>query len=199
MKGLTLSPRDRRTLTIGGSTLLLLLTLGKALPAYREWSGARRDEALLVLRREADAAQGARMLAPMRDSLRARRARRAARDSSLVQGRNVPEAGAALAGIISDLAEEQSVRLVSMQVRPDTIAKTALLRVAVRVSGVADAAGLTGLLREIEGGERVLAVRELSVTQPDAAQPETKAEALRFELVVEGLAAVPKGNAGGRR
>jgi hypothetical protein len=188
-----LSARDRRTATIGSSILLLLLGVGKGLPAFREWSAARREEALAVLRRESEAGEGARLLAPMRDSLRARRARRAARDSSLVMGRTVPEAGAALASIVSDLADEQRVRLVSMQVRPDTISRTALMRVAVRVSGVADAQGLNGLLRDIEGGERALAVRELAITQPDAAQPDTKAEALRFELMVEGLAYVSRG------
>ena len=63
-------------------------------------------------------------------------------------------------------------------------------RVAVRASGIGDIAGVTRLLNDIESGAPLLAVRELSITQPEPAAPDGRAEALRFEMLVEGLARV---------
>ena len=73
---------------------------------------------------------------------------------------------------------------------PDSASRNGLARVAVRASGIGDIAGVTRLLQDIESGVPLLAVRELSITQPEPAAPDGRAEALRFEVLVEGLARV---------
>ena len=108
----------------------------------------------------------------------------------ILRGATIPEAGASLASVVSDYADDRAIRLVSVQIRPDSAAKGGLARVAVRAVGVGDIAGLTSLLRDIESGTPILAVRELAITQPDPAGPDGRAEALRFELLVEGIASV---------
>jgi len=43
------------------------------------------------------------------------------------------------------------------------------------------------MLAALEGGQTLLAVRELSITQPQTSAPADQMEALRVELRVEGL------------
>jgi hypothetical protein len=125
----------------------------------------------------------------LRDTLRARRDRLALLDSGLVKGDTPSAAAATLASVISETAEEAGVKLGSVQVRPDSArAGTAVTLVAVRADAVGDIRGLTLLLAEIEAGVPLLRVRELSVSQPAPAAPDTQAEALRVELLIEGLA-----------
>jgi hypothetical protein len=58
----------------------------------------------------------------------------------------------------------------------------------VHADVVGDIHGITTLLATLERGSARLRVRELTVTQPDAAAPGDRVEALRADLTVEGLA-----------
>ena len=178
MIALSWSRRDRRTLAIGGVTLAALLGVGRGLPAWGEWGAAKREVALDALRQAAIATKGAKLLPALTESLALHEQRLAEVDTMILRGATIPEAGASLASVLSDYADDRAIRLVSVQVRPDSGAKGGLARVAVRATGVGDVAGITSLLQDIESGAPILAVRELVITQPDPAGRDGRAEAL---------------------
>lgn len=186
----TWTPRDRRILLVGGCAIALMCGGRFGVPAATEWLIVRRTDAIAALQRSAGAEDERHLFAPMRDSLAARRVRLATFDSARITAHSVPEAGALLASRLADLADDGFVRIVSMQVRPDSVSASAVTRVAVRATGVADVGGLIDMLREVEGRAALMMVRELSVTQADPSQSDAKAESLRFEVLVEGLAVI---------
>ena len=49
------------------------------------------------------------------------------------------------------------------------------------------------MLTALEGGATLLAIRDLSITQPEPAAPSDHAEALRLEMTIEGLMLRPTG------
>jgi hypothetical protein len=184
------SQRDRRTLAVGSAILALLLIVGRGLPASRRWIGSKHAAAIDVLRDASAAERGVHVLPVLAESLRARQERLALLDSVLLHGATLAEAGASLASVVADFADNHSVRIAFVQVRPDSSAREGLARVAVRASGVGDIAGLMALLQDIESDSPMLAVREMAITQPDPAAPESRAEALHFEVLVEGIASI---------
>jgi hypothetical protein len=184
------SRRDRRALVAGSVVLSLLVIVRNGVPAVRERVSTGHAAALDALRDASIASEDARLLPLVSESLGVRRERLAALDTTLLRGTTPAEAGAALASVLSDYADDRSVRLAFVQVRPDSASRNGLARVAVRASGIGDIAGVTRLLNDIESGAPLLAVRELSITQPEPAAPDGRAEALRFEVLVEGLARV---------
>lgn len=190
MIALSWSQRDRRTLMIGGAVLGGLLAVGRGLPAWREWDRVKRADAIDALRQASVAKAGAKVLRSMTESLTVRQQRLAAMDTLILRGATAAESGASLANVIAGYADARAIRVVSMQVRPDSIAKDGIVRVAVRATGVGDVAGITSLLQDIESGAPILAVRELAIAQPDPAAPDDRAEALRFEMLVEAVASV---------
>jgi hypothetical protein len=167
-----------------------LLTLARGLPALTRWQNEKRNEAETLLGDLVAARSGVRQLPALRDSLRARQARLAAIDSAIFIGQTASAAAASLASTVEDLADEASVKVSAMQLHADSASSGALVEVGVRLTGVADVYGLLALLRDIEGGTILLAVRDLAVTQPEPAAPANKPETLRVDMMVVGLARV---------
>jgi hypothetical protein len=182
-----LGARDRRVLGLGALTISLLIGLSRGLPALRGWDSARVAAARVSAEQLAEVRGGMRALAELRDSLRARRLRLAAIDSVLPAASSPAGVAAAIATAIEELADDNDVRLTSLQLRADSTIRAGRVRVGVRVGGVADVAGLAALLRAVEGGEAPLAVRELSVSQPEPAAPDSKPGSLRFDMLVAGV------------
>ena len=109
------------------------------------------------------------------------------------QSTQIAEAAAAavqLAAEVENLADESAVKISAMQLQADSARVGALVNVGVRVTAIADVFGLLAFMRAIDGGERMLLVRELVVTQPEPAALPNKAESLRIELTVVALARV---------
>lgn len=189
MTALALSARDRRTLVLGLVGMAAIVGFGRGLPALRRWERARVEEAAAARAELRYAAAGERLLPALRDSLRARRARAAALDSILIDATIAAEASAQLATMVTDFAEASEVKVTAVQIRQDSaMAKSPLLRVGARLSGMGDVTALSALLQNLEGGDTPFAVRELIVSQSEPAAPDTRPEILRFELLVEGLA-----------
>ena len=186
---LGLSARDRRTLIVGASVVGGLFAAARGLPSLVRWQNDRRMEVESMVADLSAARAGARQMPAMRDSLRARQKRLAAVDSAILSGPTSSSAAAMLASALEELAAESSVKVSAMQLHADSAAG-AVVQVGVRVTAVADVYGLLALLRAIEGGETLLAVRELAVTQPEPAAPSSKPEALRIDMMVVGLARV---------
>jgi hypothetical protein len=187
---LGLSARDRRVLFFGASTIGTLFAFARGVPALLEWQKDRSSEAAAESQQAAAARIGVRMLPALRDSLRDRQIRLAALDSVLLSGSSASAAVAELASMLENMADAASVKVTAMQLRADSAASGLLAQVAVRVNGVADVAGLAAFLRAIEGSETPLIVRELAVTQSEPAAPDGKVEALRVDVLVEGIARI---------
>ena len=181
--------RDRRTLVIGLLVIGSIVLGSRGIPAWRRWDSQQRAAAAETQRQLARAISDARRLPITRDSASARIRRVDSLRISIMSGATIAEAGAALASLISDLADASNVRAVGISVRSDST-RGALARVAVRVAALSDVEGLVEFLRAVEQDESLLAVRELSVDQADVAAPDTRAEVLRIDLYIEALAAV---------
>jgi hypothetical protein len=182
-----MSLRDRRALSIGAGTILGLVVLGRGLPALLSWE---RKEAT---RAQAQGAELARVRveiarAPMvQDSARAHGARIVALAPLILGGDSPATASATLAGIISGAAARANVRVGALQLHADTASKSTFVRVGVRGEVTGDIAGVTAMLASLERGPTMLAIRELSITQPELAAASDQMESLHVELVVEGL------------
>jgi hypothetical protein len=190
MMELGLSARDRRTLTIGATAIGGLFTLGKGLPAAMQWERDQLAEASALSQQATVARSQLRTLPTLRDSLHAREARLAALDSLLISGANASAAAADLASTLSDLAESAPIRVTALQLRSDSAATASLTHVSVRLTGVTDVAGLAGFLRAVEDDDAPMSINELSVTQSDPTAPANKIEALRVDIVVDGIARI---------
>ena len=184
---LQLGRRDRRTLVIGAATVSVLIGLSRGLPALRTWMRDRTARARAAAEQLASVQSGIRRLPVLRESLLVRRARLAALDSVIPAASTPSGVAAVVASILEGVADENDVKLTTLQLRADTAVRAGRVRVSVRVGGVADVTGLAGLLQAIEAGETPLVVRDLSVSQPEPVAPDSKPEALRFDISVAGL------------
>ncbi|HTI62343.1 MAG TPA: GspMb/PilO family protein [Gemmatimonadaceae bacterium] len=193
-----LGVRDRRVLSVGALTISLLVGLSRGLPALRAWERARMTEARTVALQLAELRNGVESLPLMRESLVVRRARLAAIDSLLPAGASPSAVAAAIASILEQSADDNAVKLTNLQLRADSTVRVGLVRVSVRLSGVTDVSGLAGLLRSIEAGETPLVVRDLSVSQPEPAAPDSRPEALRFDVLVAGIGRISPNTRGTR-
>lgn len=182
--------KDRRALGAGVLVIGGMLLVGRGVPAWREWERSQHlaaQESGERLRRAQSSIRAHPSIITMRGQL-------AVRLDSLsgthLYAPSVTIACAALAAMMSDLGDESAIRVTSISVRPDTAAKAAFTRIAVRVSATGDVEGVTDYLRGVESSGQMLAVRELSVAQSDPTAPDSRAESLRFELLVEALARI---------
>jgi hypothetical protein len=190
---LAISKRDLRALGRGVLVIGSIIGVGRGVPAWRRWEQAVRADAGVTAHNLAVVEAALGQLPKMRDSVMSRRVQLDALASRVFETVSVEEATAALAVYVSDQATDASVKVNSVQLRPDSVfSPEGFARVAVRLNANGDVRGLASLLGAIEGDSLLLAVRELLVNQPEPAAPDTKPEALRFELLVEGLAMHPR-------
>jgi hypothetical protein len=190
MIALGLSPRDRRTLIVGASAVGFIFALGKGVPVVRAGEVASVSAAAGTRDLVAVAEGGSRSVREVRDSATARQRRLDTFRSAMINGASPDAATGSLATLMEKLANSAGVEVLTVTLRPDTVMRFGLVRVAARLSAEGDVSGLMGLLVGIETHWMPLAVRELAVSQTDPAAPSTQMERLRFELVVQTLARV---------
>jgi len=183
-----MTSRDRRTLILGAGAIAGLLAGAKGAPRVVGWQHDRAIASARANQLLASASIDPRELRTARDSLAARRGRLAVIDSALPVAATASEAVARLASTLGDLADSCSVRVSAIQLRPDSATSNGITEVSARLNGVADVAGLASLLHAIAASKNPLVVRELSVTAPEPSAPPSRAEALRLDLLVAGLA-----------
>jgi len=182
-----MSARDRRALTFGVGTIVILFAMAKGVPRLLSWErDARSDASDQQDEYDRATAEIARAMV-VRDSAKARGARIIALAPALIEGDSPATASATLAGIISGAAARSNVKVGALQLHADTSSRGTFVRVGVRGDATGDIAGVTAMLAALEGGPTLLAVRELSITQPEITAPADHMEALRVELTVEGL------------
>ena len=192
VRTLSLSPRDRRTLLLGALGIATILLCTRVAPRTLRWRHDVAERSTTVIADAARAAVAARMLPVLRDSLVARLVRRAELDSAELEAPSRPAAAAALAELVSDAAEETQVQLGSVRLESvaDSGSHVNPVKVGIRASLTADLADLAQFLAAVERGPRLLAIRELSIAQPDMALPSDRSEVLRVELLIEALARI---------
>ncbi|HEV7702777.1 MAG TPA: type II secretion system protein GspM [Gemmatimonadaceae bacterium] len=187
-----MSSRDRRALTFGVGAIAVLFAIGKGVPRLLAWERAARSDASDQLDEFDRATAEISRAAIVRDSAKARGARIIALAPALIEGDSPATASATLAGLISGAAARSNVKIGALQLHADTNSRGTFVRVGVRGDATGDIAGITAMLAALEGGRTMLAVRELSITQPETSAPADRMEALRVELSVEGLMLSPR-------
>ena len=175
-------------LLLGGAVIGVLLALSHGYPAWKDWlrrSSAAASELTAEVQRAEWSVEHARMVA---DTLDARRRRLAALAPAVIRASSPALAAGSLADLVSELAATAGVRLASVQLRAESATPGAFEQVAIRASGVGDLRPVVEFLIALERGPPLLAVRELSITQPEPAASADLAQQLRVDLTVEALA-----------
>jgi hypothetical protein len=180
--------RDPRARVAAGVCILAMLALTRAVPAWYRWTTELRSDARELAAEVARADHAITAASITLDSLAQRNARFLALAPALLDGDTPASAGAVLAGVVSGAAAIAGVRLASVRLRPDSATSGTFTRVAVQGEIVGDIDGVMTFLATLERGPLLLAVRELAVTQTEPAAPPERAEVLRAQISVEGLA-----------
>lgn len=178
-----MTSRDRKALLLGGGTVALAILVLRVVPWAIRGVAHLRDQAG---ERQATAARAAAMIAggaATRDSLSLILAAIVALAPDLVEGRSTAEAQASLSGLVSLLANRNSLKVLRVDALPDSTLGV-FSRVGVHAELEGDATGLAGMLRSLETGQPLLSVPTLALTAPD---PASRAEALHIEVDVTGL------------
>ncbi|MDB4913035.1 MAG: hypothetical protein JWM95_679 [Gemmatimonadetes bacterium] len=183
-----MSPRDRRTLAFGIAIIGGIIGLSRGVPTWREWDESARMDAANAAGELANAREELVRLPVIRDSARARRARLDISQRRLLVAETVGIAGAMLATKVTDIADELGLKVSAIQIRADSVFRSAHAHVAVRLTASGDVQHLTDLLSALESPTELLAVRELSVSPTDPVLADGRPETLRFQVLVEGLA-----------
>lgn len=183
---LSFSSRDRRTLSLGTAVILGMLTVGKGIPAVRDWESERLTSAARAQRQVRLLEGGARVVRQLQDSVRAREQRLASLRRLLIDAPRQSDGGPMLSSLISAVADDTDVEVLTMNVHADSAANP-LRRVDVRMNGQGDIAGVMRFLRAVEDTTALLSVRELTVSQSDPGAPDNRSEVLRFEVVIQSL------------
>jgi hypothetical protein len=182
--------RDRRALLVGLGAIASLLLLFRGLPAWLRWRAEVRATAAEAIgqerRRDVIVTGFARSL----DSLEARTDRLQRLGPAFVTGTSPAEAASTLAGMIAEMARASLVRLDAIEMRVDSADRRRMPRVRVEAQATADIAGLAALLRRVERGPALLAVRRLSVRAQAIDGASNQPETLALRFTVEGLALV---------
>jgi hypothetical protein len=148
----------------------------------------RRQRADLATRAAGRAVEGRRDAERMHRLLASLGSWRVAYDSALVAEGAPSVASARLAEVLGDAASASEAQLGAVQLSADTaVARGALMKTRVRATVSGDLMSIALFLETIEAGPPLLAVRELTVTQPQLGVTAGQAERLQAEVVVEGL------------
>jgi hypothetical protein len=186
----SISGRDRRTLIVGCATLVLLIGASRGAPALRD-ALARRVAIQAALRRRLAAARAAgRMMPALRDSLVARRTRLAALNAHVITASTPAAASAMLGALVERIADDANIKVSSLDLRSDSVAKSSTTRLSLRMTAEGDAAGLGTFLTAVEQRPEAMVVRQLSISQGDATASDDRVEVLRFDVTIDGLALV---------
>jgi hypothetical protein len=188
MTRFALSHRDRRVLTGGCIVLALVIVLGRGLPALLRWRADLDASALELTGEQVRAERSIRSRPAMRDSLAVRRRQLALLDSAFLIGDTPASAGAMLAEVVAESAAATNATLGIVQLRGDTAVRGPYTPIAVRVGVSGTLESIALFLASLEEGPTLLAVRELTLTQPEPGIAPTRIETMRAEVLVEGLA-----------
>lgn len=160
----SLTPRSRRALAVG--LLLLPLVASALLVAVPVRLAERHAASLAELEAHIDRLEQ-RLVTREQVLAELRRLERATElDPRLMAGETVGVAGAALAGRLAEYLQEAGGWLDSTQVL-EPVLDPPVMRIAVRLRGVIDLAGLRRFLHRIENAEPILTVERMALRNED--------------------------------
>ncbi len=179
--------KDVRTLLIGVVCVGTMLLVGKVIPRV---IAARRTTETQLRLIHAELAQDRQIISRRNSTLKSldeTTTQFLGLSSAFLNGSSASQAAAALASVVADAADANGVHLSSIQPEADSANRTLLVPVVVHASGTGDVRGVSGMLRDLEGGEPLTEIRQLTIAQSDPAAPADRMEALHIELTVRGL------------
>lgn len=185
-----LARRDVRALVAGGTVVLVAL-IANVVPTWYAWTASSRAAADLAVSDLAAARRAVAILPLVRDSLTVRRTRFADLADGLLLANNPGTAAADLGALVANAARAAGLAVGSITVRSDTSTAHFFARPTVHGDARGDVSGLVQFLLLLEVGPPLLAVKQLTVTQPDPGGTTDRAEDLRVEFVIEALAPAP--------
>jgi len=107
---------------------------------------------------------------------------------AFLTGATPAEAAATLAALVGEIARSSLVRIDALELHVDSAtAGYDMPRVRLDAQATADVAGLAALVRNLEKGPTLLAVRRLSVRPQSVESPANQVEALAIQFNLEGL------------
>jgi hypothetical protein len=196
---IAISAHDKRVLIVGSAALVFMIGGTRFASRAVEWSARSRASAASLVAAVATQEASIRALPRTRDSLVGRRVRLAELDSTILGGDTPALAGAALAELVSDVAEATKAQAGNVQVRTDSSARGTFVAVQVQASITGDLFAVTRFLAMLESGPKLVALREVGITaqaDPSGAQGPARRETIRADVVVEGLARNPSSHSG---
>lgn len=185
-----ISARDRRTLAIGFGAIVTLAGAPRGVRAARDRLARHAISQATLRERWAFARDAGRVLPSLRDSLSARRTRLAALNVRVITAATPAMAAALLGALVEGIANDANVKVSSLELRADTLARSLTTRIAVRVTAEGDVVGLGAFLHAVERRDEPMIVRDLSVSQTDPAAGADRIEVLHFDMTIDGLALV---------
>lgn len=178
---------NARVLVLGIACIAIILGAGKGLPVWVHWRAGMSEE---LDRAQAQLHRDQRLVA-------SRRAVRLSLDhqttlflglsQAFLKGKSASQGAASLASILADAGDANGVHFSSLQPQADSTSRSLIVPVTVRASGSGDIRGISGMLRDLEGGVPLIEIREITVGQSDPAAPADHMEVLHVELTVRGL------------
>jgi hypothetical protein len=185
-----MSPRERRVVVGGATVIVVALLAFRVVPAWLAWLEDTRAVARVSIAELDRTQSGIAGMPSIRDSLVARNDRYLELAPSILSGTRHGAVGAALASLVSGSATSAGLELGAVSIRLDTARTNAFSRPSVRGDARGDVAGLTRFLAALERGPTIVVIRQLAVTQPEPGAGNDRAEGLRIEFTVEGIALV---------
>lgn len=187
-----MSSRDRRALLIGAACIAALVVTLRGLPAWYGWRAEARSEAVEVMSRAARTQAVLRAFPETFDTLQARTGRVVDLAPALLIGDTPEEAALILRVAVTYPARAASVRLDQVETRIIAADSQPLPRLFLDARGTGDVRGLAALLRGLEQGPTMIAVRRLVVAPHNVHTPADQVELLSIEFTVESLALAGK-------
>ncbi|PYP60080.1 MAG: hypothetical protein DMD40_01980 [Gemmatimonadetes bacterium] len=184
----SLATRDRRALTVGVVTIGALILGFRGVPAWLRWRMDVRASAAEAIAQERRVHAVVAGFSQSLDSLGARAGRFRSMGPAFLTGATPAEAAATLAALVGEIARSSLVRIDALELHVDSAtAGYDMPRVRLDAQATADVAGLAALVRNLEKGPTLLAVRRLSVRPQSVESPANQVEALAIQFNLEGL------------
>ena len=187
MKWSTLSARERRTVSIGGTIIIVSLGFLYGVRPYRTALEDAHDQLITeraTLAREraavASAKQNPRLHTVADSTMRAMRPR-------LFEGKDDVMASAELASYLGDVARRARVWLQDAGTRPAAPSAEGVRTLRVEIRGESDILGVLMFLQALERGEKLVRIDRLDISRSPRAREE-EIETLSIAATISGFA-----------
>lgn len=191
MKLPSITARDRRAVRLGALLLAPALAYGAIARPYVATRAALTAE----LEQERELLGRERSLLLSRDAVLAAGERAAANLQALTPllftGRDPTAQSGALAALLRRVADRSGVRVNDLRVPVTDSAVDGLQMLLVEFRGTSDLEGIATMLRELETGPRLVAIRRLIMSRTAGPGHDDEVEAIDVALLVQGFASMP--------